>query len=182
MTSGPLPFAPLRATLWPQPPPCQRSPPLRRLSLRPGRAGVDYGGSGPVYALGDGVVASIAGSWPGGTFISYRLTDGPASGKMVYVAENVTPTVTVGQTVTVNTVVGILHNAWPDMEIGGAADSYGDPMAAKAGQWTAADDAGSRPTAYGRNFNDLLVSLGAPSGVLVQPGTTGVVAAGWPSW
>ena len=144
--------------------------------------GVDYGGSGPVYALGDGVVTSTAGSWPDGTFISYKLSDGPAAGKMVYVAENVTPTVTVGQTVTVDTVVGVLHDAWPDMEIGWAADSYGDTMAAEAGQWTSANDSSSVPTAYGRNFNDLLVSLGAPSGVFVQPGTSGVVAAGWPSW
>jgi hypothetical protein len=158
--------------------------PLRSVTgLTPERVdeGVDYAGSGPIYALGDGIVTSTTGSWPDGTFISYRLTDGPAAGKMVYVAENVTPTVTVGQTVTVNTVVGILHNAYPDMEIGWAADRYGDTMAAAAGQWTSADDSASRPTAYGANFNQLLVSLGAPSGVLVHPTVTGVVAAGWPT-
>ncbi|HMC38092.1 MAG TPA: hypothetical protein VKI19_00425, partial [Acidimicrobiales bacterium] len=158
--------------------------PLRDVvGLTPERVdeGVDYGGSGPVYALGDGVVMSTSGSWPDGTFISYRLTDGPAAGKMVYVAENVTPVVKVGQTVTVNTVVGVLHDAWPDMEIGWAADGYGDTMAALAGQWTAADDAASLPSAYGVNFNDLLVSLGAPSGVLEHPSVTGAVAAGWPT-
>jgi hypothetical protein len=159
--------------------------PLRAVTgLRAERVdeGVDYGGSGPIYALGDGVITSTAGSWPDGTFISYRLTDGPAAGKMVYVAENVTPTVTVGQSVTLNTVVGILNNAYPDMEIGWAADSYGDTMAAQAGQWTSADDAASLPTAYGINFNNLLVSLGAPSGVLEHPTVTGSLATGWPSW
>ena len=144
--------------------------------------GVDYGGSGPVYALGDGVVTSIKGSWPDGTFISYRLTDGPAAGRMVYVAENLTPSVSVGQTVTVDTVVGILHDAWPDMEIGWAADAYGDTMAAVSGQWTSADDASSLPTAYGVNFNQLLVSLGDPSGILEHPTVTGTLAAGWPTW
>ena len=158
--------------------------PLRSVTgLTPERVdeGVDYAGSGPIYALGDGVVTSTTGSWPGGAFISYRLTNGPAAGKMVYVAENLTPTVSVGQTVTVNTVVGILHNAYPDMEIGWAADRYGDTMAAVAGQWTAADDSASVPSAYGVNFNSLLVSLGAPSGILVHPSVTGVVAAGWPT-
>jgi hypothetical protein len=144
--------------------------------------GVDYSGAGPIYALGDGIVTSTVGNWPDGTFISYRLTDGPAAGKTVYVAENVTPTVAVGQTVSLNTVVGTLHNAYPDMEIGWAADSHGDTMAAQAGQWTAADDAASKPTAYGVNFNQLLTSLGASPGILEHPTVTGSLAAGWPTW
>ena len=159
--------------------------PLRAVTgLTPERVdeGVDYGGSGPIYALGDGVVTSTKGSWPDGTFISYRLTDGPAAGRMVYVAENVTPSVSVGQTVTVDTVIGTLHDAWPDMEIGWAADAYGDTMAATAGQWTSADDASSLPSAYGVNFNRLLVSLGDPSGILEHPTVTGTVPAGWPTW
>jgi hypothetical protein len=159
--------------------------PMRGVTgLRPERVdeGVDYGGSGPIYALGDGVVTSTAGNWPDGTFISYRLTDGPAVGKTVYVAENVTPSVSVGQTVTVNTVVGVLHNAYPDMEIGWAADKYGDTMAAATGQWTPTADTSSTPTAYGLNFNDLLVSLGAPSGVVGRSGPSGVIASGWPTW
>ncbi len=144
--------------------------------------GVDYGGSGPVYAMGDGVVTSTTGAWPGGAFISYRLTDGPAAAKMVYVAENLTPMVSVGQTVGVNTVIGILHDAFPYMETGWASDQYGDTMAARAGQWTALDDATSQPSAYGVNFNQLLVSLGAPSGVMVHPSVAGALAAGWPGW
>jgi hypothetical protein len=68
------------------------------------------------------------------------------------------------------------------MEIGWAADQYGDTMAAQAGQWTPTDDANSDPTAYGVNFNQLLVSLGAPSGVMVHPAVTGKLAPGWPTW
>ncbi|HET9689888.1 MAG TPA: hypothetical protein VFP61_01950 [Acidimicrobiales bacterium] len=159
--------------------------PLRAVTgLRAERVdeGVDYGGSGPVYALGDGVVTSTTGNWPAGTYISYRLTDGPAAGESVYVAENVTPTVTVGQTVTMGTVVGILHDAYPDMEIGWSADAYGDTMAAAAGQWTPASDAASQPTAFGVNFDQLLVGLGAPSGTMGAGATVGSLPAGWPTW
>ena len=159
--------------------------PLRAVTgLRPERVdeGVDYGGSGPIYALGDGVITSTSGAWPDGTYISYRLTNGPAVGRMVYVAENVTPTVTVGQTVTPGTVIGTLHDAYPDMEIGWAADQYGDTMAADAGQWGSAAQAASAPTAYGINFNQLLVSLGAPSGVMVSSSVSGVLPTGWPGW
>jgi hypothetical protein len=57
--------------------------------------GVDFFGSGPVYALGDAVITSATGNsgWPGGGWITYQLTDGPDAGLMVYVAEDVTPTV-----------------------------------------------------------------------------------------
>lgn len=52
--------------------------PLRALtSLVPQEIdqGVDYCASGPIYALGDAVVANLYDSqWPSGVFISYRLT------------------------------------------------------------------------------------------------------------
>ncbi len=77
--------------------------PLRGVSgLIPERIdeGVDFGGSGPVYALGDAVITNATGNsagWPGGGWITYQLTDGPDAGLMVYVAEDVTPAVQVGQ-------------------------------------------------------------------------------------
>ena len=84
--------------------------PLRAVAaLSPERVdqGVDYSGYGPIYAIGDGVVLNtVNGGWPGGTFIAYRLTDGPAVGRVVYVAENVAPAVSVGQRVTAATVLG----------------------------------------------------------------------------
>ena len=71
--------------------------------------GVDFAGSGPVYAIGDGVVTAATGTsagWPGGGWITYQITDGPAAGDVVYVAEDVRPTVTTGEKVTPSTVVG----------------------------------------------------------------------------
>src|SRR5215472_17138111 len=74
--------------------------------------GVDYYGSGPVYALGPGtVLRSVAtgSGWPGGGFLAYRLDAGPDKGQIVYVAENFTPSVSVGDHVTWTDVVGDMH-------------------------------------------------------------------------
>jgi len=61
--------------------------PLRSVSgLVPERIdeGVDFGGTGPVYALGDAVVTNAGqnAGWPGGGWITYQLTDGPDQGLM----------------------------------------------------------------------------------------------------
>jgi LysM repeat protein len=66
--------------------------------LSPGRvdAGVDYGGAGPLYAIGDGPITSIYNSaWPSGAFIGLRLDDG----RYAYYAEDISPSVQVGDSV-----------------------------------------------------------------------------------
>ncbi len=156
--------------------------PLRGIvGLTPRRIdqGVDFAGSGPIYALGDGVVLSTTNSgWPGGAFIAIRLVDGPATNAVVYTAENitVTPGLTVGQTVTPNTVIGTLHDAYPYMEIGwGAPDALGTSLSQGYGGF----HDGVSP-ALGLNFSQLLVKLGAPAGVPAPP--IGTLPAGWPTW
>ncbi len=140
--------------------------------------GVDYGGYGPIYAVGDGVVLSTYnGGWPGGTFICYRLTDGPAAGLVVYAAEDINPTVQVGQTVNANTVIGNVYEGPDGIETGWASPAAdGLTMAAANGQYY-----GSNTTAFGANFSQLLQSLGAPGGALQNP-PTGAVPPGWPSF
>jgi len=140
--------------------------------------GVDYGGAGPLYAMGNAIILNtVSGGWPGGAFISYRLTDGPAKDLVVYMAENITPTVQTGQIVTVNTVIGMLHNQFPNSETGwgrldGAPDTLGKP------QWHP-DPSGSGPsTAFGVNFNELLVQLGCKSGQINAP-VSGTLPPGW---
>jgi murein DD-endopeptidase MepM/ murein hydrolase activator NlpD len=156
--------------------------PLRAINgLNPERVdqGVDYSGFGPIYAVGDGVVLSTANSgWPGGTFISYRLTDGPAAGLAVYAAEDIDPMVSVGQTVTPTTVLGAMYEG-PDGIETGWADPSGDgvSMANDAGQFS-----GANSTAFGANFSELLASLGAPPGVMQNSPPTGALPANWPSW
>jgi hypothetical protein len=145
--------------------------------------GVDYGGSGPIYALGDGVVLNTINSgWPGGAFISYELLDGPARGHIVYTAENVVPRVSVGEQVTSATVVGTLIDAWPNLEIGWAAyPGTGESAARAAGQWSAYNDANSIPTAFGENFSQLLGALGSPTGISYAA-PVGSLPRGWPIW
>ena len=141
--------------------------------------GVDYNGSGPIYALGDGVVLNIYNSgWPNGVYISYRLTNGPAAGDVVYVAESVNPTVTPGQSVTPNTVIGTLYNGSSGIETGWAnPGGNGTTMAAIYGQFY-----GANSTAFGYNFSQLLSSLGGPGGVLQNNPPTGSVPSNWPQW
>jgi murein DD-endopeptidase MepM/ murein hydrolase activator NlpD len=167
------------------PPPIHPTPgsyanPVRAISgLTPERIdqGVDFSGFGPIYAIGDGVVLSTTnGGWPGGTFMAYRLTDGPAAGLVVYSAEDINPAVSVGATVNVNTVIGQVYEGPNGIELGWADPSGdGDTMARTYGEYHEGVS-----TAFGFNFSQLLQSLGAPGGVpqnSFQP-----LPISWPQW
>jgi murein DD-endopeptidase MepM/ murein hydrolase activator NlpD len=156
--------------------------PLRGISaLTPERIdqGVDYNGYGPIDAIGDGVVLStVNGGWPGGTFITYRVTDGPASGLVVYAAEDIDPQVAVGQSVSSGTVLGTMYEGPEGIETGWADPSGdGNTMAADAGQFS-----GDNSTAFGADFSQLLASLGAPPGIAQNDPPTGSLPSGWPAW
>jgi LysM repeat protein len=139
--------------------------------LTPGRVdmGVDYGGAGPVYALGDGTITSLYNSgWPGGAFIGLRLSD---SGRYVYYAEDISPAVQVGQTVTAGQVLGQATGG--GIEVGWAAPpGTGQTMADYTGQnraGLAAGDPGYYPTGYGVSFSNLIRSLGGHAGDIGGP-------------
>jgi hypothetical protein len=160
--------------------------PLRAVSsLTPERVdqGVDYSGSGPIFAIGDGVVLNTTNTgWPGGAFITYQLSDGPAAGDIVYVAENVVPRVQIGQQVNSNTVLGTLVDAYPNLETGWALPpGNGESLARADGQWTTQAETSSLPTAFGANFSQLLTMLGAPAGIMYGP-VVGALPTGWPHW
>ena len=140
--------------------------------LTPGRVdmGVDYGGAGPVYALGNGKITSVYNpGWPGGGFIGLQLSDG--SGRYVYYAEDISPAVRVGQTVMAGQLIG--HATGGGIEVGWAAPpGTGQTMAAASGQdkaGLAQGDPGYYPTAYGVNFSNLIRSLGGPAGIVSGP-------------
>ena len=141
-------------------------------------SGVDYAGAGPVYAIGNGVVLNVyAADWPGGTFIAYQLDDGPAKGLVVYVAEDINPAVSVGSTVTANTVLGQMYGGPHGIETGWANGArIPDAMARSYGQYH-----GGNSTAFGYNFSRFMQALGAPGGILSN-NPTGSVPAGWPTW
>jgi hypothetical protein len=143
--------------------------------------GVDFGGSGPVYALGDGVVTNATGDnagWPGGGWITYQLTDGPAKGLMVYLAEDVTPTVTVGETVTPNTVIANMYNGGDGIETGWAMPD-GDSALSQLPEAGGIGGAGPFPTMVGVSFDDLLTELGVPAAPNAGDTPSGLLPAGY---
>jgi hypothetical protein len=141
--------------------------------------GVDYGGAGPIYAMGPGTIDVFNNrndsGWPGGTFVSYKLSAGPAAGREIYLAENIdlNPSLKSGSFVYNGTSLGTLVNASPDSESGwGVA---GESVTAEYGCYTE-----GCMTPLGVNFNTLLVCLGTPSGTM---GTGGCCPqpTGWPT-
>jgi hypothetical protein len=138
--------------------------------------GVDYCGFGPIYPIGYATILNVyASGWPDDVFIAYKLTSGPAQGYIIYVAENVTPYVTVGQNVTPSTVLGYLHDAGNCLETGWADPSDPHGFAAAHSEYN-----GSNSTAYGINFSRALEDLGARPGLIQDNGPPGTIAQNWP--
>lgn len=86
--------------------------------------GVDFTGAGNVPAIGAGIVTDVgvthiietgSKAWH---YIIYRITSGPLKGQFVYVAENVKPTVRVGQHLTFGQSVGHALGKFPYIEVG----------------------------------------------------------------
>jgi len=160
--------------------------PLRNVNgLVPERIdeGVDFSGTGPVYAIGDGIVTSAtgaAGGWPGGGWITYTLINGPGQGLIVYVAEDIAPTVAVGQRVTPSTVLGYMFEGGSGIETGWAALNG---LATSELTEAVATGEYSFPTVAGLNFEDLLVSLGVPVSPNREQIGSGILPASYPtSW
>jgi hypothetical protein len=160
--------------------------PLRGVSgLVPERVdmGVDFGGAGPVYALGDAVITNATadnGGWPGGGWITYQLTDGPDAGLMVYVAEDVTPTVQVGQHVTSSTVIATMYDGGDGIETGWAMQS-GASAESEMPEAGAIGGAGPFPTMIGLSFEGLLQSLGVPAAPNASESGYGLLPANYPA-
>ncbi|MHB1875664.1 MAG: hypothetical protein ACYCPF_12495 [Streptosporangiaceae bacterium] len=160
--------------------------PLRGISnLIPERVdmGVDFAGTGPIYPIGDAVITSASGSnygWPGGGWITYRLTSGPAAGLTVYVAEDVTPTVQVGQDVTPSTEIASMWAGGAGIETGwGQASTFSaESLRPEAG---GISGGGPFPTLVGLNFEQLLQSLGVPAANNVGQSGYGILPAGYPT-
>jgi len=146
--------------------------------------GADYGGSGPIYALGRAVITGATASspgWPGGGWITYQLTNGPAKGLVVYVAEDVTPTVRTGQHVTSATEIAKMYNGSAGIETGWATS---DSSTAESQMPAAGGISGQGPfpTAVGMNFENLLVTLGVPRSPFNGSASTfGVVPSNYPT-
>lgn len=142
--------------------------------------GVDFSGKGPLYALGSGTITSVYNSgWPGGVFIGLKL-DG--TNRYVYYAEDVSPQVRVNQRVTAGQLIGYATGGPSGIEVGWAAPpGTGQAQASAAGQTKAGQskgDPGYYSTAFGENFNAILVKLGVKSG-RTDPPVQGSVPGNW---
>jgi hypothetical protein len=145
--------------------------PLAGASVTPERIdqGVDYAGSGPLGAIGDGTITYVGTSgtgWPG-AFVEYRLTDGPDAGRYVYYAEGISPAagLHVGQSVHAGQPIAhIIAGDSNGIEIGWGAGVGTESYAMQQGQWQGGDDANSVPSAAGKDFSALIAELGGPPG------------------
>jgi hypothetical protein len=141
--------------------------PLANASVRAERIdqGVDYAGSGTLGALGPGVVTQVVPSgsgWEGGGYVEYKLTSGPYAGRYVYYAEGVTPTVSVGQTLSAGQPVAtIVPGSSTGIEIGFGS---GVGQSSYASQYGGGYSEG-QATAAGQAFSNLIASLGGPAGL-----------------
>ena len=90
---------------------------------------------------------------------------------------DIEPLVQVGETVTPETVLGTIYVGPDGIETGWADNGTGDTMARDAGEFY-----GWNSTAFGANYSQLLVSLGAPGGVPQNEPPTGVLPPDWPTW
>jgi hypothetical protein len=168
-------------------PPVYRNP-LRDISdLLPERddMGADFGGSGPIYALGKAVITNAVGDsagWPGGGWITYRLSSGPAAGLQVYVAEDVRPTVQVGQHVTSSTVIADMYNGGDGIETGWAMPN-GVSAESQLPVAGGISGGGPFPTRVGLSFDSLLVTLGVPPAPNFGQAGFGILPSNYPtSW
>jgi hypothetical protein len=149
--------------------------PLANAQVRPERIdqGVDYAGSGTLGALGPGVVTKVVqtgSGWEGGGYVEYKLTAGPYAGRYVFYAEGVTPTVSVGQTLSPGQPVAtIIPGSAHGIEIGwGSGQGESAYASAEGGGYSE-----GQMTAAGKAFSDLIASLGGPAGLAEGRPVTG---------
>lgn len=137
--------------------------------------GVDWSGSGPLYAVGSGTIINLYNSgWPGGTFIVLKLDQAAGlPSQLVYYAEDITPSVQIGQHVNEGAVIGQATGGSSGIEIGWANPAaIGSALAAS--QFT-----GSNATQLGQDFKNWIGgAVAAVSGMTQGQAFTQAASAG----
>jgi murein DD-endopeptidase MepM/ murein hydrolase activator NlpD len=144
--------------------------------------GVDFGGSGPLYALGHGVITQVYGlgggsGWPGGGWIGLKLDDG----REMFYAEDVQPLVKAGQTVQAGQHIANATGGSSGIEVGWASGQGTSTEAAATGQnklGLSHGDPGAYPTAFGVDMANLIHSLGGPMGI-IKGAVQGTLPKNW---
>lgn len=121
-------------------------------ALTPGRVdqGVDFGGSGPVRAVADGVIKSVGlwNGWPGTGGVVYSI----AKGRNVFVQESFAPSVRPGQHVKAGEIIGRATGGSTGIETGWANAAGTTPLV----RYNGLPD--GTPTAGGKAFQAFLKS------------------------
>lgn len=133
--------------------------------------GVDYSGSGPLYALGDGTIVNLNNpGWPNNTFVVLKLNQAVNGQQYVYYAEDLTPSVSMGQQVKAGQQIGMANGGSSGIELGFANPNLG--QAAAAGQFT-----GNNATTLGQDFLNLIKNAGGSN----STGTSGSTSSTAPT-
>jgi hypothetical protein len=121
--------------------------------------GQDFGGSGPVRAIGRARILKTKSPWPeysGGAGVLYELLEGPNKGKAVYVYEGIHTTVKRGQIVAAGQKIGsIIPGTSSGIESGWADPTTGQPI-------SAAEYSEGKETKSGKQFAAFLSKLQKP--------------------
>jgi hypothetical protein len=134
--------------------------------------GLDPTIRGPIRAVGDAVVETVTHFSGFGTYVAYRLLNGPKAGQRIFIAEAIVPHVRTGQRVKAGQVIatgtGAIETGWA----GGPRGAF-LPVANKAqgGSYTE-----GKVTAAGRDFLQFMLGLGTNPGPGGKPGGGGGVA------
>ena len=99
---------------------------------------------------------------------------------MVYVAENVTPTVSVGEKVTSSTVIANMYNGGAGIETGWAQPT-GASAESQLPEAGGISGGGPFPTGIGLNFEELLEATGVPAANNLGQATSGIVPSNYPT-
>ena len=123
--------------------------------------GVDYSAKpgAPIKAIGNAKILGISPNWyQGQPYLSYELLDGPQKGKVVYVAEQINPSVKAGQRVAAGQSIGTYAQSGTGIETGFGTSTGGRTLAQATGN-TGDATHGNAPA--GIQIQRLLEQLGA---------------------
>jgi hypothetical protein len=109
----------------------------------------------PIRAIGDAKVTAVIPDWfRGEPLVAYELSSGAAKGRTVYVAEQISPSVKVGQSIAAGQEIGTYASSGTGIETGWARPS-GETLAAATTGYVEGE-----ATAAGKSFSSFLSSLG----------------------
>ena len=150
--------------------------PFPGLSTERTDQGKDFGGSGPVGAIGAGTVLRDTdwSGWPGSGGIVYRLSDGARAGSNVYVMEDFKADKGVGSRLTAGEIIGLALGGPDGIESGWANASGTGPLTPYGG----APD--GTATLGGQNFASFVAGLA--SGKLTGSALGAAMGALGSSW